>query len=203
MRRVLSALAFAAVAALTQANQSFAADTQSRLTSAKFAEILTALTGKAATVTKPEAGVEVVSIADNGSYDFVMSDCTAAGCPSVQMTMFFNKEDIFTLALVNSYNSKYLGAQAFLTPDNRVYLVRLFITEGGVTEDNIKANIALYLSSLKVFAQTALSQSTASLPAPGVPVAMSPQTQNPPAVQFIERVLHNLPRGGHNLVQVK
>lgn len=192
----------ATVAYLLLAGQALAADTLPLLTSAKLAEILTAATGKPATVTKPEAGVEVVSIVENGSYDFIMSSCTASGCPDVQMTMFFNKEDIFTLALVNGFNGKDLSATAFLTPDNRVYLVDLYVVEGGVTEENVKKNLAIYLKAPRLFAQYAVGQTTASLPPAGVPVALGP-TEVAPQLQFIERVLRNIPRKGHALAAAK
>ena len=202
MRKSISLVAVAMAALITVTSSASAAEL-TQITSAKLSEILTAITGKATNVSKPEAGVEIVSIVENGSYDFVLSDCTAQGCATMQMTMFFNKEDIFTLALVNGFNSKDLSATAFLTPDNRVYLVNLFITDGGVTEENIKANLAIYLRAPGKFAKFALSQTTAALPSAGVPVAASGTAVMPARLEFIERVLRNLPRRGHTLVQVR
>jgi hypothetical protein len=167
-------LALAAVAAACLLpTQAFAADTVANLTSDKLAKILSAATGKEGKITKPEAGVEVVTIreTDGADYDYVLSECTAQGCPDLQMNMFFNKDDSFNLGLVNSYNGKALNASAFLSPENRVYLVRHVVLQGGVTEENIKANIKIFLAAPDLFIEHVASQQTASA-APGVtPVA--------------------------------
>ncbi|MFM9862401.1 MAG: YbjN domain-containing protein [Micropepsaceae bacterium] len=162
----------AAAAAVHLAAAASAADVITAIKSDRLAEIVTALTGKKATIEKPEAGVEVVTISDDGDMDFIMSDCTAKGCSTLQPTMFFNKDDQFNLTVVNGYNSKQLGAQAFLTPDNRAYLVTLYLFDGGVTEENVKAKIVLYLKTPGIFVEHVIgSQTTASAPAGTVPAA--------------------------------
>lgn len=166
----------AAAAALQLAATASAADVITAIKSDRLAEIVTALTGKKATITKPEAGVEIVTISDNGDMDFIMSDCTANGCATLQPTMFFNKDDAFNLAVVNGYNSKQLGAQAFLTPDNRAYLVTLYLFDGGVTEENMKAKLVLYMKTPGIFVDHVVkSQTVASAaPASGATPAAAP-----------------------------
>jgi opacity protein-like surface antigen len=203
-----SLLAAAAFIHLTAAAS--AADVITAIKSDRLAEILTALTGKTATVAKPEAGVEVVTIADNGDYDFILSECTAKGCSTMQPTMFFNKDDQFNLTVVNGYNSKQLGAQAFLTPDNRAYLVTLYLFDGGVTEENVKVKIALYLKTPGIFVQHVVgSQTTASAPpaastmpaaAPSTPATAAgtgAQASEPQRLPLIERV--TVGSKGHSL----
>ncbi len=199
MRKVL--IAAATVAALARLSQAAsAADVITNMTSDRLAVILTAMTGKKAVITKPESGVEVVTITDNGDIDFIMTDCAAKGCASMQPTMFFNKDEHFNLTVVNSYNTKELSAQAFLTADNRVFLVRLYVFDGGVTEENLKTNIGIYLKAPGIFAEHALgSQTTASAGGSGsVPVAapsmpatsagVGAQAGAPPKLPLIERV---------------
>ncbi len=173
MRKLL----LAAAAWLPLASAASAADLITSITSDRLATIVTALTGKTAVITKPEAGVEVVTINDNGDYDFILSDCTAKGCTSMQPTMFFNKDEHFNLAVINGYNSKQLGAQAFMTPDNRVYLVRLYLLDGGVAEDNLKVNIVLYLKTPAIFVEHVMnSQTTASAGGNGAVAIAAPST---------------------------
>ena len=159
----------AAAAALQLAATASAADVVTAIKSDRLAEIVTALTGKKATITKPEAGVEIVTISDNGDMDFILSDCTANGCETLQPTMFFNKDDAFNLAVVNGYNSKQLGAQAFLTPDNRAYLVTLYLFDGGVTEENMKAKLVLYMKTPGIFVDHVLKSQTVASAAPASP----------------------------------
>lgn len=196
MRKPWIAVLTVAAAFMSYATPASAADVMQTITSDKLAEILTAMTGKKAEIAKPEAGVEVVTYTDNGDRDFIMSECTAKGCAIVQMTMFFNKDASFNLAGVNGYNSQNLNAQAFLTPDNRVYLVRLYLTIGGVTEENLKANISLYLRAPGVFIEHLSSQSTAATGTGPVTVAApaavsagtGTQASEPQRLRMIERL---------------
>jgi hypothetical protein len=164
----------AASAALLLISSAQAADTITTIKSERLAEIVTALTGQKATITKPEAGVEIVTISDDGDVDFILTDCKMNGCSTLQPTMFFNKHEAFNLAVVNGYNSKQLGAQAFLTPDNRVYLLTLYLFDGGVTEENLKIRLALYMRTPAIFADHVLKSQVVASAAPSV-------TQTPPA----------------------
>jgi hypothetical protein len=164
----------ATAAALQLTATASAADVITAIKSERLGEIVTALTGKKATITKPEAGVEIVTISDNGDMDFIMSDCTANGCETLQPTMFFNKDDAFNLAVVNGYNSKQLGAQAFLTPDNRAYLVTLYLFDGGVTEENMKAKLVLYMKTPGIFVDHVLKSQTVAAPVSGATPAAAP-----------------------------
>ena len=66
----------AASAALLLVSTAQAADTITTIKSERLAEIVTALTGQKATITKPEAGVEIVTISDDGDVDFILTDLT-------------------------------------------------------------------------------------------------------------------------------
>lgn len=202
----------AASAALLLVSTAHAADTITTIKSERFAEIVTAMTGLKATITKPEAGVELVTISDGGDVDFILSDCKSNGCSTLQPTMFFNKHEAFNLAVVNAYNSKQLGAQAFLTPDDRVYLLTLYLLDGGVTEENMKIRIALYLKTPGIFADHVLKSQVVASSAPSitqttpavpgalvVPTSASttaPQ-QGPELIKLIERVTKG--KNGHTL----
>ena len=124
----------------------------------------------------------------------------------------FNKNERFNLAVVNGFNGKYLNAQASLTPDGRVYLVRLFVTTGGVTEANVKANIDVFTKAPGLFVQHVLSQATASAKEadgstkqvaaenkPGVEVGIGTQSARLRELKLIE-LLNSMPnRHGRDL----
>lgn len=171
---VLAAAAVAATAVFsTQAN---AAGLMTKMTSQGLSDMLTAAGATEVKITKPEAGVEIVSANDgSGTMNFVLLNCAADGCPSLQMTAMFNKDDRFTLAAVNGYNYSYLNAHASLSPSGEVLLVRHFVSLGGVTEDNLKANIAIFALSPDQFSKHILSQVTASLDKP----TMKPASAEP------------------------
>ncbi|MBP6013705.1 MAG: YbjN domain-containing protein [Alphaproteobacteria bacterium] len=192
MRRFLAAVA--AFALLVSAPAS-AADVVDRITPAKLGEILKAMTGKDVEFSKGDDGTEIVSVnTGNGYDDFIMDKCTAQGCTEIQMTCFFNKDDRLTLAAVNAFNGSSLNAQAALKPNGNVYLYRLFVTEGGVTEANVRANIEIYMVADDIFLQTLDTQKVASLPPAGVPVsAMKPESRHWPAA-LPARMIKNIDR---------
>ncbi len=168
-------LAAAAVAALTTAPVS-AADLMTRLAPEKMVAIVTAATGKPAELVKNDQGDPVVSVnTGNGYDDFILGRCDAQGCADIQMTCFFEKDPKLTLAAVNAFNYKYVNAQGSVGPDGKTYLVRSMVVEGGVTEANIKANLALYFAAADLLVDVANTQQTAAIPSGGVPVsAMAP-----------------------------
>ncbi len=176
-------LAGAAVAAMAIASsQAMAADIMTKLTSRQLADLFTSAGIKDVKIEKPEAGAEVVSFdSGNGTMTFALLGCAADGCTTLQMSFFFNKDDQFTLAAVNSYNANYLNAQAALQPDGTVTLMKLFLPGGGVTEANVKLNIAVFLDAQGVFARHITSQVTAALSRPNpmmssVSPVVQPQT---------------------------
>jgi hypothetical protein len=152
--------------------QAFAADVITRLSSQRLADMMKAAGATEVKITKPEAGVEIVTFGDNtGTMDFVLLSCTAEGCATLQMAAVFNKDDRFTLAALNSYNAKYLNAQASLQPDGNVLLAKLYVPGGGVTEENLKTNMAIFFQAPNLFSKHILEQVTVSLDKPG---AMKP-----------------------------
>jgi hypothetical protein len=144
--------------------QAYAADVFSRLTSERVTTMLKAAGATDITATKPEAGVEIVTFNDgNGAVNLVLLECTADGCGTLQMSIIFDKDDRFTPAALNSFNAMYLTAQAATMSSGNVALMDLYVPAGGVTEENLKNNLAVFLTSPAQFEKAMQSQVTASV----------------------------------------
>ena len=92
------------------------------------------------------------------------------------MMTFFEKDSHFNLTAINSFNSIDASAEAVLRADGQVSLMRLQVFEGGVTAENVKAHIKMFMNAPALFAQHVLEQKTVSY-APGpMPAAARPQT---------------------------
>ncbi|MEQ1863389.1 MAG: YbjN domain-containing protein [Micropepsaceae bacterium] len=141
------------------------ADTLARVSPAKMAALLTAAGATQVEVAKPQDGIELVKFNDGtGTVNLVLSQCNADGCEVMQMTIFFDKEESKTvsLATVNSFNAKVLNAQAALLSSGELALIDLFVTTGGVTEENVMANVVIFLQSPKLLADHLKSENIAS-----------------------------------------
>lgn len=170
MRSLLAAVA--AVGLLISPAQAAGSDTIQRMTPEQLVAILADVTGKKPEIGKNDAGDPVVSLnTGNGYDDYVLGRCTQQGCLDIQATTFFEKDPKLTLAVVNAYNNKYLNAQGSIAADGRVYLVRLFVVDGGVGKENIEVNIKIFMQSPDLLMEVLSTQATASLPSNGVPVA--------------------------------
>lgn len=156
--------AVVAAASALSPTQAYAEDVFSRLTSARLLTILKAAGATEVAVTKPEAGVEILTFNDGaGPVNLVLMDCAADGCGTLQMGVIFDKDPRFTLSALNSYNATYLNAQAAIMPDGSMGLMRLYVPGGGVTENNLRLNLAVYLEAPALFEKHIQSQVTASV----------------------------------------
>lgn len=193
MRKSLLAALVAAASAFAPAS---AADTMTSISSDRLAAMFKAAGATDVQVTKPEAGVEIVSLVDGGgTTDFVLMNCAADGCPTMQMTALFEKDPRFTLQAINGYNSKVLNAQAAVMQDGNVVLMGLYVLNGGVTEDNLKFNIVIFLKAPELFTNHILSQVTAAADGKGAaqpvaaqasPLTMGVETQTLPPARSLE-----------------
>lgn len=157
-------LAVVAAASALSATQAYAEDVFSRLTSDRLSTILKAAGATEIETTKPEAGVEVVTFSDGtGTVNLVLMECTADGCGTLQMSIIFEKDPRFTLSALNSFNATYLNAQAAIMPSGNIGLIKLYLPGGGVTENNVRLNLAVYLESPQLFEKHIQSQVTASV----------------------------------------
>jgi hypothetical protein len=192
-KSLLAALAAASVLASAPAS---AADLMTGLNSDRLSAMLTAAGATQVQVNKPEAGVEIVSFNDGvGTVDFLLMNCAADGCPTMQMVAVFEKDARFTLQAINAYNSKVLNAQAAVMSDGNVALMGLFVFNGGVTEDNLKFNMAIFLGAPELFTNHILSQVTAAADAKGAaqpvaaqasPLTMGVETQTLPPARSLD-----------------
>jgi hypothetical protein len=193
VRKSLLAALVAAASAFAPAS---AADTMTSISSDRLAAMFKAAGATDVQVTKPEAGVEIVSLVDGGgTTDFVLMNCAADGCPTMQMTALFEKDPRFTLQAINGYNSKVLNAQAAVMQDGNVVLMGLYVLNGGVTEDNLKFNIVIFLKAPELFTNHILSQVTAAADGKGAaqpvaaqasPLTMGVETQTLPPARSLE-----------------
>jgi len=159
---LLTAAMTAAIAFSTA--QADAADVFSRLTSERLTTLLKGAGATDITTTKPEAGVEMITFNDgNGAVNLVLLECTADGCGTLQMSIIFDKDPRFTPTALNSFNATYLTAQAAVMTSGNVALMDLYVPGGGVTEDNLKYNIAVFLTSSTQFEKAMQSQVSASV----------------------------------------
>jgi len=171
-KSILLAVATAAIA--LSSTQALAQEVFSRLSSDRLSNVLKAAGATQVEVTKPEAGVEVVTFNDGtGTVNLVLMDCGADGCGALQMSIIFEKDARFTLSALNSFNATYLNAQAAIMPSGNIGLIDLYVPAGGVTENNLRANLAVYLESPQLFEKHIQGQVTASVDKPGTatPVA--------------------------------
>lgn len=168
-------LAVVAAATAFSATQAYAQDVFTRLTSERLSTILKAAGATQIETTKPEAGVELVTFSDGtGTVNLVLMECTADGCGTLQMSIIFDKDPRFTLSALNTFNATYLNAQAAIMPSGNIGLIKLYLPGGGVTEDNLRLNLAVYLESPQLFEKHIQSQVTASVdtkPGTAQPVA--------------------------------
>ena len=163
MRKSILVAAVTAATAFSS-TEVFAADVITRLTSDRLTTILKAAGATEIEATKPEAGVEVVTFSDGtGTVNLVLLECAADGCGMLQMSIIFDKDPRFTLSALNSFNATYLNAQAAIMPSGNIGLIRLYLPGGGVTEDNVRLNLAVYLESPGLFEKHIQSQVTASV----------------------------------------
>ncbi|MDZ4868548.1 MAG: YbjN domain-containing protein [Alphaproteobacteria bacterium] len=164
MRKTLLLAAAMTAGIAFSTTQAYAADVFSRLTSERVTTMLKAAGATDITATKPEAGVEIVTFNDgNGAVNLVLLECTADGCGTLQMSIIFDKDDRFTPAALNSFNAMYLTAQAATMSSGNVALMDLYVPAGGVTEENLKNNLAVFLTSPAQFEKAMQSQVTASV----------------------------------------
>jgi hypothetical protein len=167
-------LAVATVAIAFGSTGASAQEMFSRLSSDRLSNVLKAAGATQVEVTKPEAGVEVVTFNDGtGTVNLVLMECTADGCGALQMSVIFEKDARFTLSALNSFNATYLNAQAAVMTSGNIGLMDLYVPAGGVTENNLRANLAVFLESPQLFEKHLQSQVTASADKPGAaaPVA--------------------------------
>ena len=170
MRSLLAVVATAAVLALAQ--PASAAELIERITPEHMAKIVEEVTGKKPEIGKNPNGLPVIAVnPGNGVDEYILGRCTAQGCLDIQATTYFDKDPKLTIAAVNSYNNKYISAQASVGPDGFVYLVRLFVVDGGVSEENIKVNMKIFMEAPDALMEVVTTQATASLAPNGVPVA--------------------------------
>lgn len=157
-------LAVVAAATAFASTPAYAQEVFARLTSDRLTTILKASGATEIETTKPEAGVEVVSFNDGtGTVNFVLLDCAADGCGILQMSIIFEKDERFTLSALNSFNATYLNAQAAVMPSGNIGLNQLYLPGGGVTENNLRLNLAVYLESPSLFEKHIQTQVTASV----------------------------------------
>lgn len=171
----LLAAAFAAAAFASAPAQ--AADILTALTSQRLTAMLQAAGATQIATEKPQDGVEIVTFNDgNGGVNLILLDCQAGSCPTLQMSVAFEKDAKYTLTALNGYNATYLNAQAAVLPNGNVVLARLYSTLGGVTEDNLKANLAIFLQAPTVFENHINAQVTAAVDTKGAPAPVAATT---------------------------
>lgn len=157
-------LAVVAAATAFASTPAYAQEVFGRLTSDRLTTILTAAGATEIATTKPEAGVEVVTFNDGtGTVNLVLLECTAEGCSTLQMSIIFDKDERFTLHALNGFNATYLNAQAAIMPNGNIALNQLYLPGGGVTDDNLRLNLAVYLQAPALFEKHIQSQVTASV----------------------------------------
>lgn len=162
VRKFLISAAMAAATAYAPA--ALAADVMTHFTVDRMTAMLKAAGATEIETKKPEPAVEIITFNDGkGTVNMILLDCAAQGCSSMQLGVFFEKDDRYSLSALNSYNAVYLNAQAALLKSGNVTLVRLVVADGGITEDNVKANLQIFLDAPALFEKTIQGQVTTSL----------------------------------------
>ncbi len=96
-----------------------------------------------------EDGEPVISLKKDDLYfGFVLRGCQIAlGCKALQLALYFEPgKTPFALADVNAMNIKYALVKFFVAKDGALAMSRFIIADGGISKDNIVANIAHFFA---------------------------------------------------------
>jgi hypothetical protein len=132
----------------------------SHFTPAIVVKALTELGVKDASASKQAVGggqsVDVVRFSNGGlKHVALLAGCSAKGCLGLQFLTMWGDEAAKSISrtALNSYNANYPFAKAFTGPNNTLAITRYTISDGGVSVDNLKSNIANFANASQNFIQ--------------------------------------------------
>lgn len=100
--------------------------------------------------------VDVISFTNGGlKHIGILAICSAKGCLGLQLMTVWGQESgksISRIAL-NNYNANYTFGKGFIGPGNALIYSRYAISDGGVSIDNLKSNIANFANGSQNFVQ--------------------------------------------------
>jgi hypothetical protein len=93
-------------------------------------------------------GIPYVKGTDHNGFNFValMRACEQTACRGIELAYSWRMDGkTVSLPSVNAFNEQYTFAKAFLTEGGNLVLSRLIIADGGITRDNVLANVIVFL----------------------------------------------------------
>ena len=96
-----------------------------------------------------EDGEPVIALKKDDLYfGFVLRGCQPAlGCKALQLALYFEPgKTPFALDDVNALNVKYALVKFFVAKDGALAMSRFIIADGGISKDNVAANIAHFFA---------------------------------------------------------
>lgn len=157
--RILAAFALAASTAAPVAAQAKSANI-THFTPANVMKALTELGVKDASTRKQTMTggqqVDVVSFTNGGlKHVGILAVCSAKGCLGLQLMTVWGQEAGKTISrtAINNYNANYTFGKGFVGPGNALVYSRYAISDGGVSIDNLKSNIANFANGSQNFLQ--------------------------------------------------
>lgn len=125
---------------------------------ANVAKALTELGVKDASARKQPIGegktVDVVSFSNAGvKHIAILGACSAKGCLGLELLTIWgdNAAKSVSRVALNSYNASYGFGKGFVGPSSSLVYSRYAISDGGVSVDNLKANIQNFVSGSQNF----------------------------------------------------
>lgn len=163
----------AAVAVYASASVASAAGTIDLFTVDKVSSLLTAWgAGNVTTGKTPDGTRDLVRFDSGGAtYTAVLTACPKdkVGCYGLYVGIGVESPSgSFTLQTINDFNSVLPFGKAVRTQDGKVALLfRYIISDGGITEDNLRGNIGVLTDMPETFNKYLQSATIASLPTSG------------------------------------
>ena len=157
--RILAAFALAGSCAATALAQSKTSNI-THFTPAIVTKALTELGVKDAAARKQNMSggqqTDVVSFTNGGlKHVGVLTVCSAQGCLGLQLMTVWGQEagKAVSRIAVNEYNANYTFGKGFVGPGNALVYSRYAISDGGISVDNLKSNLANFANGSQNFIQ--------------------------------------------------
>jgi hypothetical protein len=163
--RILTALAAGAIAAFAISAPATAA-TITTFTPEVVKTIVTEAGGTNITQETAE-GISFTSFELGGiPFTYSIQGCDPkAGCVALVMVAAFETEVDYNLNTINGFNLKVPFATVVKIKANQIAFGRFLVSIGGITTDNIKANMGFHMLAPELFSRHAASEVVASIDA--------------------------------------
>jgi hypothetical protein len=182
-----AALSLAFVSALGVAPAAAADPLITQFTTQNVSDVLKELGATEIKTVKGDDGTDSVSFTyDSGPFLFSIINCKKAPCHDLQMAIFYEKDAAFTPGFANTFNGKWLDATAIALADGTLMMNRLVIANGGVTKENLRENMSIFVNVPNLIADQLKAVTTVSAP-PAAGTTFQPAVAPAPVQSGVDR----------------